>query len=87
MEILIQLHDLGFFFAGMALGYGLKSLLISKVGEKIEKTIFGFVVVFAWLYANIFLQVGDWWLNVFMGLVLVQLFDVSKLKELIMVRK
>lgn len=33
MEILIQLQDLGFFVAGMILGYGLKSLLINKVGE------------------------------------------------------
>ena len=75
------------FIIGLPVGYILKTILIRTKGEKFEQTIFGLIIVGAWLYMNIALQAGDFWLNMFMALVVVQVYNPAPLMKIIEVWK
>jgi hypothetical protein len=82
MAISIMLRDIIAFLIGLVVGYFTRVFISKYFGEEIEKVLFGMVVVASWVYVNVILQVGDWWINLFMALVIVQFFDPRKLKEL-----
>ena len=51
---------------GLVIGWFAKAYSMGHDDIPLGKTIVTFIIICAWLYANIFLQIGDWWLNIMM---------------------
>jgi hypothetical protein len=81
MEFLVQLHDVIFFLIGFILGYIVKAVQQKTQIKNLEEIVFGLIIIGVWAYTKIVLQVDDWWLNIFVGLVLAHFFDMKTLKE------
>jgi hypothetical protein len=81
MELIITLRDFVFMLIGFALGYAIKCIQCKSKIENLEEIIIGSVVLFVWVYSKLVLQIDDWWLNIFVGIVLAHFFNMEVLKK------